>query len=433
MHSLNNSRIAIISTHPIQYNAPLFQELAKLPSIKIKVFYTWYNEKGNKYDPGFGKHIEWDIPLLNGYDYTFVKNSSRKPGSDHYNGIKNPSLVSEIEKWDPDNILIYGWNFQSHLQVMRYFKGKIPILFRGDSTLLDYDFQSLHDLITHYRSLLTRNKSQITNHKSQITNLLSSLFSFLKFSLRRIYLTHIYLNIDKAFYVGTHNKIYYLTHGLKEDQLIYMPHAVENEFFSHDDPGFKESALEWRRSLGIADTDFVVLFAGKFEPKKNPELLVNAIISLNELSPPLGEIKRGLHLILVGNGILEQNLLLLYREKPYIHFLPFQNQSRMPVVYRLANVFCLPSKGPGESWGLAVNEAMASGVAVIVSDKAGCAIDLVENGKNGFIFKSSDQKDLASKLKMIMSMDLKKMGDHSKTMIQSWSVQKAANLLVKNL
>ena len=62
----------------------------------------------------------------------------------------------------------------------------------------------------------------------------------------------------------------------------------------------------------------------------------------------------------------------------------------MPAVYRLGTIFVLPSIGANETWGLAVNEAMACGCAILVSDRVGCATDLVRNGENGYIFKADD-------------------------------------------
>ncbi len=131
-------KIALISSHPIQYNAPLFAFLAKEPEIDLMVFYTWGEAAlGPKYDPDFGKEIEWDIPLLEGYNYTFLKNTSKEPGSHHFKGIINPTLIQEIEVWAPDAVWVWGCAFDSHLKAMRYFKGKVPVWFRGDSTLLD--------------------------------------------------------------------------------------------------------------------------------------------------------------------------------------------------------------------------------------------------------------------------------------------------------
>ena len=70
-------KLAIVTTHPIQYNAPVFRMLQERNVIAIKVFYTW-GEKvlENKYDPGFNRVIDWDIPLLNGYDYVMVNNKN---------------------------------------------------------------------------------------------------------------------------------------------------------------------------------------------------------------------------------------------------------------------------------------------------------------------------------------------------------------------
>ena len=83
-------KLAIVSTHPIQYNAPFFRRLAQEPEIDLHVFYTWEQAaSGPKFDPGFVRAVEWDIPLLEGYEYNFVKNTASEPCSHHYKGIIN--------------------------------------------------------------------------------------------------------------------------------------------------------------------------------------------------------------------------------------------------------------------------------------------------------------------------------------------------------
>jgi len=75
------SKIAIVTSHPIQYNAPLFKRLAGVSCIDLLVFYTWGKDgAGKKYDPDFNREISWDLPLLEGYDYRFCENTSKKPG-----------------------------------------------------------------------------------------------------------------------------------------------------------------------------------------------------------------------------------------------------------------------------------------------------------------------------------------------------------------
>ena len=129
-------KLVVITSHPIQYNAPLFRLLQERGNIQIKVLYTWsQSEQGRLYDPGFAKQREWDIPLFEGYNYEFAENIAKNPGSHHFWGIINPSLIKRIEAYNPDALLVYGWSFYSHLKVLLHFKGNIPVLFRGDSTL----------------------------------------------------------------------------------------------------------------------------------------------------------------------------------------------------------------------------------------------------------------------------------------------------------
>lgn len=66
-------KLGIITTHPIQYNAPIFRLLNERHKIHIRVFYTWENSKQGFFDRKFNQQIKWDIPLLEGYEYEFVK------------------------------------------------------------------------------------------------------------------------------------------------------------------------------------------------------------------------------------------------------------------------------------------------------------------------------------------------------------------------
>lgn len=86
--------------------------------------------------------------------------------------------------------------------------------------------------------------------------------------------------------------------------------------------------------------------------------------------------------------------------------MPFQNQQQMPAVYHMADLVALPSQGPGETWGLVVNEAMACGKAVLVSDKAGCQPDLVINEFNGMAFKSNDLNECLSSLRVLLKINM---------------------------
>ena len=382
-------KLAIVTTHPIQYNAPWFRLVAERNNIILKVFYTWSQvEKEAKYDPGFGKEIAWDIPLLEGYEYEFVNNTSASPGTRHYNGIVNPGLINRIQLFKPDAVLVSGWNFKSHLQCLRYFHNKIPVFFRGDSTLID----------------------------SQ---------SYFKRIARNLALSWVFSHIDRAMYVGKANKDYFKAHGLKEHQLIFAPHAIDNQrFASHKDHTTAGNTL--RTSLGLEANATVFLFAGKLEPKKDPQLLLN--VWKNLYLPDA-------QLVFVGNGILEKALKEDAARIPSIHFVDFQNQQQMPAVYAMADIFVLPSKGPGETWGLAVNEAMAAGKPVLASDACGCVQDLVEEGVNGWIFKAGDQAMLQAKIESISTDKnvLAAMGKKGSERIKQYNFEGIASAIENSL
>jgi glycosyltransferase involved in cell wall biosynthesis len=118
---------------------------------------------------------------------------------------------------------------------------------------------------------------------------------------------------------------------------------------------------------------------------------------------------------------------LKQQASPYtnIHFMPFQSQTIMPVIYRIGDMFILPSQGPGETWGLVINEAMACGLPVAATDKCGSAIDLIEEGKNGYLFRSNDVEGL-SKILTGFVADIEKskeMGRNSKERIKKFSYE----------
>ncbi len=331
--------------------------LAQSKELQLKVFYTWQQLKEEeKYDHGFGKNIEWDIPLLEGYDYIFVKNTSGNPGTNHFRGIINPSLNDEIVAWQPNAILIFGWNFFSHLKCIRYFHKKVPVIFRGDSTLLDENWG------------------------------VRKLF-------RRIFLRWVYSSVDYALYVGKNNKDYFIKHGLNEKQLISSPHAIDNDRFAQPDEEYYKQAQMERLQLGIKENDLVLIFAGKLEEKKNPFFLLEIAHRLKNIQ---------IKFLFIGNGSLEKALKISAANDSRIIFKDFVNQKQMPVAYRLGDVFILPSTGPGETWGLSANEAMASGLAVMLSNKAGSSNELVKEEYNGIIFSQNDIKKCVDFLTLLL-------------------------------
>jgi glycosyltransferase involved in cell wall biosynthesis len=346
-------RLAFIVSHPIQYYAPLHQRLALRDDIEIKVFFTWHDGSLAIEDRGFARPVAWDIPLTRGYAFERVPNRARDPGTHHFFGLRNPSLVAQVCAWHPDAVHVTGWGWLSHVLALRAFHARcMPILFRGDSHLLDGAGPPLRRLA-----------------KQAL--------------LRRVYAW------PAAFLVvGEANRRYYEAFGVGAERLYPCPHSIDVGRFAEPADVLEREAAGWRRELDIPPERCVVLFAGKFERKKRPLELMQAMLTL-----PHGRAT----LIMLGSGELEPEVrTLAASDADRFRVLAFENQQRMPVAYRLADLFVLPSSH-GETWGLAVNEAMACGRAVLVSDRVGCAADVVDPSC-GQVFALHDPAALSAAL-----------------------------------
>lgn len=347
------TKLAIIVSHPIQYYAPLYQRLARRSDLSVKVFFTWHSGERAVEDRGFQRPIAWDIPLTEGYEWELAPNTASDPGTHHFFGLRNPSLIARVQSWAPDAVHITGWAWDSHLQALRVFsKAGVPTLFRGDSHLLDKATKGLRWWL----------KSAVLRQV---------------FRWPAMFLT-----------VGAANRSYCETFGVDPDRMFPCPHSIDVRRFAEPHDAWEREAAECRGQLGIAPGQKVLLFAGKFERKKRPVELMRAVQTIPDSSVVL---------VMLGNGELESEVKAIAASDPArFRVLPFQNQSRMPVVYRLGDVFVLPSLY-GETWGLAVNEAMACGRPVVISDRVGCAQDVVDESC-GRVFKANDFHALASAL-----------------------------------
>jgi glycosyltransferase involved in cell wall biosynthesis len=379
-------RLAIVTTHPIQYNAPLFQLLARRNQIEIKVFYTWGQSKEQVYDAKFGIKREWDIPLLDGYAYEFIENISKHPDSNRFWGIINPNLLKKIKAFEPDAVLVYRWSVFSHFKIMQQLGGSIKLFFRGDSHLKD------------------KQQGVKTFFKSRA----------LKFVFRKV---------DKAFYVGDYNKQYYLKAGLRNEQLTAAPHAVDNDRFIADGTQWEIKAANERANLNIPADAVVFLYAGKFYELKQLHFLINVFKQITNST---------FRLLLVGNGVQESILKNLAKDDERILFSGFKNQTEMPWVYRMGNVFVLPSKN--ETWGLSINESMACSRAAIVSDGCGCAPELIVKGKTGFVFEVGNEFDLIACFQQFENVQTATtMGVHALKHIEQFSMEKLATVIEREV
>jgi glycosyltransferase involved in cell wall biosynthesis len=346
-------RLAIVLSHPVQYYSPWFRWLRAHTPLDFRVFYLWEFGVTARRDPQFGTTFQWDVDLLEGYASEFVPNVARDPGTHHFGGLDNPALTARLAAWGAGAVLLFGYNWRSHQRVVWWARRQgIPLLFRGDSHLLG------------------RNQLPL---------------------VRRWLLRLLYRQFAAFLYVGAANRDYFRALGVPVRRLFFAPHSVNADHFNPADVATTTVADQLRAKLGLAGKR-VVLFAGKFTPAKQPVPLLEAFLSVATPADAL---------VFVGDGAEKDHLMSLAAAQPAanVRFLPFANQSEMPVRYRLADIFVLPSRGHYETWGLAINEAMHLGVSCLVSDLVGCQRDLVTPGETGWVFAADDPAALATVLR----------------------------------
>ena len=374
-------RLAIVTSHPIQYQTPLFKRLAQNKGVDPTVYFCWnFGVEKAGYDKEFGQNFKWDIPLLEGYRSVFLRNISPRP-STKFLGQINFGILKELTRERHDGVLIFGWNSLTNwLAVGKALFVGMPIFLRGENPL--------------YQEFL----------KSSI-----------KVRIKKAILGWLFRRINFFFCIGEENKKFYEYYGVPAPKLLFVPYAVDNERYIRERKHIDREAA--RRGLSFDSTKSVLLFVGKFIDKKNPLDLLRAYDKI---------VAKNKALIFVGDGPLREALESYVKEHHLrdVHFIGFKNQTELAKYYAAADIFVLPS-GLGETWGLVVNEAMCFGLPVIVSDVVGCNKDLVKPGHNGYVFPLGNVDALAAHLQDLILHEEKRraFGQNSFEIIQAYSYE----------
>lgn len=362
---MKKNRIAYFISHPIQYYSPLLKEMAKELDLQVYYFSDASMNTVNV-DKGFNRIIQWDIPLLEGYNYQFIKNySKRKSVNNHFFDVLNPSIIKILWKEKCSVIIVNGWNYSSSFLAIifgRIFGKKIWL--RAENPL-----------------------NQEINKKPAILFLKKI---FLKYFLFKFF-------ISKSLYIGNENKLFFEFYGVPLSKLIYGPYAVDNNYFSAQYCELKKNLQYVKEKLNLPENKKFILYTGKYIPKKNPLDVIRAFHLLGN---------NNYALLMVGEGPLRQEMENYIAENnlQHVYLTGFINQTFISMYYTVADVFVMCS-GAGETWGLSVNEAMNFEKPVIVSKTCGCCADLVKHGENGFAFDEGNINELAVYIEKTLQND----------------------------
>lgn len=351
MSDLRSYRLAVLSSHPVQYYGPLFRELAKV--VDLHVLFAHRASAEDQARAGFETAFDWDVDLTSGYSHEFLSNVARRPGTDHFRGCDTPGIGARLRQGQYDAVLVLGWHLKSYLQGLLAAKRLgLPVLVRGDSHLMTG------------RSAVKRAAKAIAYPP------------FLRL-------------FDAALYVGDRSRAYYRHYGYPAERLFFSPHCVDTAWFA--ERATDEARARLRARFGLAPTTTALLFAGRLVAFKRPL----DVIAAAALCRARGQ---DVQVIIAGEGDQRGALIeAAASAKVPLHLLGFCNQTEMPPAYAAADLLVLPSDGR-ETWGLVANEALACGRPILVSDACGCAADLAREGQAGATFAFGNVEALADRV-----------------------------------
>ncbi len=379
-------RLAVLSTHPIQYQAPWFRALAAQPGASLEVLFCHKATPREQAAAGFGVEFDWDVSLVEGYAHSFLRNVARQPGLNRFAGLDTPEIANIIKEKSFDAVIINGWHYKSAWQAMRAcWQTKTPVLARSDSHL----------------------------HTDR---------GLIKRSMKRPLYRWFIPKLDACLPVGRWSRDYFLHYGARNERVFVVPHTVDDKRFANEALLWISKRDELRARWGLNSNATVFIFAGKFIHKKRPMDFVRALAQASRQGAKLSG-------LMVGDGPLRSECeVLAGAEAVPITFAGFLNQSEIAQAYVASDALVLPSDG-GETWGLVVNEAMWCGRPCFVSDRVGCAPDLIVPGETGESFTTGDVHALASLMTRYAERpeQLRTMGDNAKRSIARCSVQAAVD------
>ncbi len=374
--------VGIITTHPIQYQVPLFREVASREDIEVSVFYGRIPNRQDQ-GKGFETSFTWDIPLLQGYSWRVLEGQAERYGNgevETFDGFAEAYC-------DADVMLIHGWN--TGYMRRAWWRGlweEVPLLVRGESNSMKsrpWYIQGLH----------------------------------------RVYLSA----FDACLYIGEANRQFYRNAGISNRALYSAPYCVENRRFNDDWKKQKGNRLALRAGWGVDDSAVCFLFCGKFIDKKRPTDVVEGFVQAWR------GIDRPVHLLMVGDGALRSDAERLVPQEAPVTFTGFLNQTEIGKAYAAADVLVLPSDY-GETWGLVVNEGMIFKMPAIISDRVGCGPDLIDEGETGYTVSFGNVDALASKMKQMAKHpdQVREMGKNARDRVMSeYTIEKAADGIEK--
>jgi len=339
------SRLVIITEIISPYRIPIFNSLAESANPKLHVIFLAETDPGLRQWEVYREEIQFSFEVLPSW--------RKRIGS--WSVLLNRGMGRALEHIQPDVILCGGYNYPAAWQALFWARNRqIPFLLWSESHA--GDMRSNHASI----ELLKRE----------------------------------FLRLCNGFVVpGTAANDYLRGFGIDQSRIFKAVNAVDNTFFSDGAKFARENAIQLRAELGLPERYF--LFTGRLVREKGIFELLSAYATLDSA------LRMTTGLVFVGDGPCRSEIehQAASISPGVIRFVGFAQRERLPIFYSLAEVLILATYT--DPWGLVINEGMACGLPIIVSDVAGCAMDLVTEDWNGKIVPVRDAVALAAAMRAV--------------------------------
>lgn len=384
--------VLFLNSHPIQYFAPLYQAIEKHPSFSVTALYCSKHGLAGERDREFSTAVKWDIPILEGYGYVFFKNHAPRPTIYRPWGLLNFGVIPFLFKAPKSILVVHGWGYLTHLLAL--MTGRLAghiVCLRGENPA---SHERAHNGIRKW--------------------------------LKRLFIGCFLAPLSHyIFYIGKENKAFYLGYGVSGDKLIFSPYAVDNQRFQKEFSALRPKREALKPALGLPAGKTIILFSGKYIPKKRPLDLLKAYQQCGYSDHAC--------LVFMGDGPLRPAMEAFIREHNLhdVILTGFVNQSKVAEYYAVADILVMCSQ-EGETWGLSANEAMNFSLPLLLSDLTGSAADLVAPGENGWVFKTGSIAALTGKLEAMLSLPavrLAEMGACSQKIVTGYSYRQIIGAL----
>lgn len=377
--------LAVISSHPIQYHAPVYRALQAEFGVPVTAIYGADFSVAGYYDREFGVEFAWDTDLLSGYTSIFLARVA-SGGARSVEEVTAKGLAQALRRCQPDAVLLPGYSLPLYRAAFYYaWRMRLPVLFRAE----------------------------VTDHARRRGRL--------KSALRDTLLRLFYRRCAALLYIGQNARTHFHRLGCPEEHLFFSPYCVDTTPFQTDETARGSLRSLTREALNLNADQRVILFCGKLAPYKGPDIALQAAKNL-----PDG-LRQRTTLAFLGDGEMRDTLQTLAATDPQVdvRFLGFQNQQRLSQYYHAAEFLVLSSHG--ETWGLVVNEALHHGLPCVVSDAVGCAPDLIQKGVTGEVFPSGKVDALTDALsRMLLRPNTEARRQRCRQQVEGYTVMRAA-------